>query len=416
MNVNEIKDKVQRQALNTWFKNKCRGTLEMATGVGKSRCGVLAADYVCKNKQDAKILIITPTETIRDDAWQAEFEKWGCESLLESNVVRACIQTVYKWENKHFDLVIADEIHNYIPTVKNKDYQFFKFFENNKFDKILGLSASIATSLMPRLWSVAPVVYKVDVQKALELGLISPFVVYNLAVNLTAEERLRYEKADAVFNKLFQIFTNRRGHRDIRVLFSCLNPVHFKKFCIHEGYSPEEYAEMKYYPHRCHQALKARKDILYNAENKVHAIEELVNKLSDRRGIVFSQSIDFANEVYRELGSEISTAFHSKITKKNRKKRIDDFNDLETPTRIICSAMSLNEGANLNDVSLAIIASGTSKEKDFIQRLGRSVRLQEGKEAYMIRLYIPGTKDEDWMNSSQENYHGTMIDSINQIK
>ena len=86
MDLNSIKDKVQRKGLNLWFKNNCKGTLEYATGVGKSRCGVLAADYVVSQNPEANILIITPTQAIRDEAWVDEFSKWGKSDILENNV------------------------------------------------------------------------------------------------------------------------------------------------------------------------------------------------------------------------------------------------------------------------------------------------------------------------------------------
>lgn len=415
MSVNQIKDKVQREGLNHWWKRGCKGTLEYATGVGKSRCGVLAAQFVVKNKPNAKILIITPTQTIRDEAWVQEFKNWDAGKLLNINVNIQCIQTVYKWKNQHYDLIIADEIHNYIPDVKKTDYQYYKFFENNTFDKILGLSASISNDLKPRLWKVAPVIDTIDTNDALKLGLISPFVVYNLSVDLTPAEKEAYNRATELFEKTFSIFTDSRGYRNIQVLFKCLNPTFFKAFCISEGYSPEQYKQMRNWPQLCQNAMKARKEILYNSEGKIKAIEEIVNEFPDRRGIVFSQSIDFANTVTNRLGVNIAHSFHSKIPKKTRKENLDDFNDLSTPTKIIVSASALNEGANLKDVSLAIIASGTSKEKDFIQRLGRSVRLQPGKQAIMIRLYVKGTQDEKWMESSQENFSGIEISDIQEV-
>ena len=52
------------------------------------------------------------------------------------------------------------EIHNYIPITD--EYMYFKFFENNRFDKILGLSASIDSSLLPRLDTIAPIVDSID--------------------------------------------------------------------------------------------------------------------------------------------------------------------------------------------------------------------------------------------------------------
>ena len=415
MSVNAIKDKVQRAALNKWFVNGCKGTLEMATGVGKSRCGVLASQYVVKHKPDARILIITPTQTIRDDAWVGEFTQWGASELLSTNVEIQCIQTVYKWKNEHFDLIIADEVHNYVPDVQNKDFQYFKFFLENKFDKILALSASIESSLKPRLWTIAPIVETISTAEALRMGLIAPFKVFNLAIPLTKQEQGEYDKATEVFEKTFSIFTDSRGFKNIQVLFKCLNPVAFKTFLQKEGYSAKDFRDMRAWPQLCMNAMKTRKDIIYNAENKIQAVVEILEKFSDRRGIVFSQSIDFANSVSQELGPKIATTFHSKLTKKVKKQMLDDFNDLKTSTRAIISSSALNEGANLNDVSLAIIASGTSKEKDFIQRLGRAVRLKEGKEAYMIRLYVEGTKEQSWLAKSQENFPGCFINNISEI-
>ena len=71
-----MKDRIQKEGINKWYQAGCNGTLEYATGVGKSRCGVLAAGWLVKSKPDASILILTPTQTIRDQAWIAEFKKW----------------------------------------------------------------------------------------------------------------------------------------------------------------------------------------------------------------------------------------------------------------------------------------------------------------------------------------------------
>ena len=50
MNISKIKDKIQRKGLNKWFSKPWygRGTLQYATGSGKTRCGVLAAAYLAK--------------------------------------------------------------------------------------------------------------------------------------------------------------------------------------------------------------------------------------------------------------------------------------------------------------------------------------------------------------------------------
>lgn len=415
MSVNETKDRVQREGLNRWFNNNCRGTLELATGVGKSRCGVLAAAWVVKQNPLARILIITPTQTIRDEAWVGEFKQWGHELLLNVNVSIQCIQTVHKWTGQNFDLIIADEIHNYVTEVGNSDHKYSKFFSNNKYQKILGLSASISAKLKPMIWKFAPIVLTIDTEKALELELISPFEVYNLEIKLTTEEQLQYDNANEVFNKLFQVFTDFRGIRSLQVLFKCLVPTYFKSFCAKQGYTPEEYYGMKSWPYECQEAMAKRKEIIYNATNKIEVIKKLLQKYPDRRTIIFAQSTHFVNNVVSSVGHGIAHAYHSKIPLKQRKIALNDFNDLTTKSRVIAAASALNEGANLKNISLAIISAGTSTERDFIQRLGRAVRLEKGKEAIMVRLYVAGTQDENWLESSQAKFKGTFIKYVDQV-
>ena len=50
MDINQVKDEIQRKGLNLWWSSPFygRGTLQYATGVGKTRCGVLAAALVAK--------------------------------------------------------------------------------------------------------------------------------------------------------------------------------------------------------------------------------------------------------------------------------------------------------------------------------------------------------------------------------
>ena len=71
----------------------------------------------------------------------------------------------------------------------------------------------------------------------------------------------------------------------------------------------------------------------------------------------------------------------------------------------ISAAKALNEGMDIPDISMAIIASGTSKTKDMIQRIGRAVRWEEGKQAVIFRIYIKDSQEEKWVASSQEDYN-----------
>lgn len=391
--MNDIKNQIQRKGLNKWWSYPVngRGTLQYATGVGKTRCGVLAAALIAeKEGMDCNILIITPTETIRDRAWKDEFKKWGYTNVFDSCVEAVCIQTAYKYIGRHYDLVIADEIHNYIAP------EYFNFFAHNKYDRVLGLSAYIDPTKIPLLNSVAPVCDRLSTQKARDLKLISDFVLYSVPLQLTGTEKKQYTSANNAFNSLFPFF-----HRDLKQMYSCMKPHNYENFLQSKGMYLDD--ENKAFPYRCNAAMAKRKTLLYNASSKVDAVKHLCELYPERKIIIFSQTIEFADRVTEELG-DTCVSFHSKIGKKARTANLDRLIDNRTKITRISTAKALNEGMNVPDISMAIIASGTSKTKDLIQRIGRVVRWEEGKQALIFHLHIENSQEEKWVSSSQIGY------------
>ena len=134
--------------------------------------------------------------------------------------------------------------------------------------------------------------------------------------------------------------------------------------------------------------------------------------LIERKAIIFSQTIDFADKVTSSLKNCVS--FHSKISKKKRTENLNLLKSGKSITRI-SAAKALNEGMDIPDISMAIIASGTSKTKDMIQRIGRTVRWEEGKQAVIYRIYVEDSQEEKWIASSQEDYNVELI-NINEYE
>ena len=392
MKANEVKETGQREGLNKWWSTfKGRGTLQYATGVGKTRCGVLAAALIAKRVgMDCKILILTPTQTIRDRSWKEEFKKWNEELLFETCVKTVCIQTAYKYVSETYDLVIADEIHNYISP------EYFNFFSNNYSPRVLGLSAYIDPVKLRLLTSVAPICDKVSTSEASRLGLISEYKIYNIPLKLTGTEKKSYTHANNNFNRLFGLF-----EKDLKLMYACMKPHTYNQFLQRKGMSLDD--ENKTFPYQCNAAMAKRKKLLYNASAKLDAVQQLCDMYPDRKTIIFSQTIEFADKVTEQLG-DTCVSFHSKLGKKARKVNLDKLIDNRTKVKYISTAKALNEGMNVPDISMAIIASGTSKVKDLIQRVGRTVRWEEGKQALIFHLYIEGSQEEKWVNSAQDGH------------
>ena len=89
MNINKKKYECQSEALNAWHKRRCLGTLQLCTGAGKTYAALRAIKWIFSFNPDANVLIICPTEIIRDDTFPKEFrnenETFFCESPTLQN-------------------------------------------------------------------------------------------------------------------------------------------------------------------------------------------------------------------------------------------------------------------------------------------------------------------------------------------
>lgn len=133
------------------------------------------------------------------------------------------------------------------------------------------------------------------------------------------------------------------------------------------------------------KAASDRKKFL--ASIKTRYCKELISSLSGKRFICFTGSIEQCDE----LGS--SGAIHSKS--KDYLKVIKAFNNEEINE--IYAVGMLKEGTNLENIQAGVIIQLSSKLRDFVQMLGRSLRSKETPEQHI--LYIKNTQDEVYLEN-----------------
>jgi superfamily II DNA or RNA helicase len=102
-------------------------------------------------------------------------------------------------------------------------------------------------------------------------------------------------------------------------------------------------------------SMRQRKKICLNNSNKIAATKSIVDLFSDRNGLIFSattefadqlQDNEFADQLQDKLG-DISMTFHSKLKKKEQEYVIKRFKDKRTKVRMLSSVKALNEGFNV---------------------------------------------------------------------
>ena len=131
------RDEIQNNAVISWSEAGKKGTLNLSTGIGKTFCFIKATRLLPKG---SKILFLAETSQRKFDLHKdiMFFKKlFKYDLLVEHELTFMCYQSAYKLLNTSWDLVCADEIHmSFTP-------EYSKFFENNIYKHIVGLSATV---------------------------------------------------------------------------------------------------------------------------------------------------------------------------------------------------------------------------------------------------------------------------------
>ena len=378
----------QKSILRKWVAWDCRGTLEACTGFGKTYTAVLAIQKTNEQYPDKTILVVVPTRHLKTQ-WEKQVE----ENDLQNVTVAIINSSVRRKHTCHF--LVLDEIHNYASSV------FSKIFKLVSYNWILGLTATLdrkdGRDYLVR--DHAPVIDRVTLTEALKEGYVSDFKTYNVPLIMSDEYLQQYRKLNDDFNYYFSKF----GH-DFNTAMHCLNSAPARANVARRFKTSNE--QVHIWAVQWNKNLAARKRFLYTYPPKLDAAKQIIDSL-DLKTITFSESVDFANDLTRRT-SPWSASYNSKMPKYGRAQALKDFEDDRSDVRVINTAKALDEGFDVPGVELAIICSGTSSERQNIQRTGRAIRFQEGKTGYIVNLYVKNTQDEKWLRSRQKNSVNTI--------
>jgi len=380
MKTNETKDKEQRKALNQWAQAGYVGSIIAGTGFGKSRCGVVSINHVLNVLGKESALILVPTVQLQDQ-FRDEFFKWGYDNCLD-RVDILCYQTAYKLKKQHYDIVVCDEIHLGL----SKEY--VKFFKNNTYDKLLCMTATKPEDAGKKieLFKLAPTIYTITLDECVDMGLVSPYEIYCIPVELTFGEQLEYDSIQHEFVK----------HK------MWLGPEAFdmaKFFIANKQCTSEE----KYHAAGFYKTIRERKRIVDTAHNKVSKFKAIVDANLTEKIITFGGLNEFTDQLAESV-SPLAEVYHSKRTLKQRKNALKRFKEDEV--NILCSTKALNQGFDIPNANIGIICGLTSKALSMVQRIGRLIRFEEGKTGKIYIIYVKNSQEEKWLNKAVENLKG----------
>lgn len=369
----------QKEAFAAWKANGKRGTIQAATGSGKTLLGIEAI----KENIAGSVLIVVPTIPLQKQ-WKNEIvQKLKISEDMvgyvgngffdfDRNIIIAVVNSIRNLEPKK-DLLILDEIHHY-GSVEN-----IKFLRSGKYTHVLGLSATPEREdgAHEEILKNAPIVYRYGTEKAIQDKTLSPFSLIFQGVELSQAERREYDKI----------------HEYLKA-----NPTDWNKYSFSE-ISPQ-----------LKRAYLARKHILHESLSKLETAASIIKEHEHEKIIVFSEftkSVDALEHAVRKTRPVFK--YHSNLPKAFRAAHLQAFRDCTNS--VLISAKSIDEGVNVPDANIGIIIAGSKTTRQTVQRLGRILRKRDGKKAVIYVLYCRDTVETFDMRKKEQMLRGA-ADSI----
>lgn len=342
-----------------------------------------------------RILVVVPTEEMRDVNWPAEVVEWYPDgegmNMWRNAVTCICYVSLYKYDSNDYDFVILDECHH----LTMAGFRFFKSMID-----VMALSATYPDLQRDpekylMLSKVAPLIFTYSLDQGVDDEIIAPFDIHVVWVPLD-----NVHKNVEAGPKTKRYFTTEAAH------YNALSNV------IKKMYAKKETKAAEF-------MILRRRTFLCNLPSKLAVARQLIKKVCENtqwmesgdqgaifnafiRTLVFCGSIAQANELFGD------NVYHSKKKgTKTRKSGLDRFREMELNTLGVVSAV--DEGLNIPEVDQAIIIQMDSNPRTLTQRIGRVVRWREGHTAMIWILVTVGSQDEVWYDAAIKDFDQSKI-------
>lgn len=364
----------QLEAIQEWFLNKNNGIFEMATGTGKTITALAAAVKLFSEKNRLFTIVLCPYIHLGKQ-WQKEAEEFGFRPVLVAESKSKWIEKITKlardfsagrikqgsiittnasfqrgdlidilasygvWDNT---LLIADEMHHC------GSLEMMKRLPRDVPYR-LGLSATPVreydeSGTDALLNYFGDIVFKFDLEKAINFGFLTRYFYHPTPVNLIEEEFDQYIELSNQFSKL---------HPDPR--------------------QPISDAALR--------IAVMRASVLNNSISKVEWLNSNVDVYNEMVYTIFYSGDKIFSQVRQLLGCEKGMLIHEfthKQSMKDREKLLEMFSKKEL--QALVAMKCLDEGVDIPPTRTAYFLASSSVSREFVQRRGRILRNSPGKE------------------------------------
>ncbi len=380
MKLDKRKREVQLEAGKAWIDSGYKGTIELNTGGGKT---FISFDAMVDLPKGSTVLFLAETnqreKDIIDDA-EIYLRFFGINPLEHVSFEFACYQSAYKWKDRHYDFVVLDEAHDQMSP------EYFKFHENNTYDKVMGLSATVRSE---RVY----IIDGIEVSKMDMLNKIAPVCFSYGIADAQREGTGRKLDIHIIYHKLEDTEKTVLGGTKKKP-FMTTEKRHYRY--LDDSFWSAVYSKRDF---MVKSAMSRRSNFLYSLQSKVKEVKKLRRCLKGKT-IIFNNDLDtlelITDNVVRSTKKGRTAKEQDHINKVLREKF--DKGDI----RIIGSFKMLQQGANLKGADNLIIMSMYSSMTPLVQRIGR-LRKNKEKVGNVFVFITLDTQETRWWEKATKD-------------
>lgn len=382
----------QEVGIQKWIKARCKGLLQWATGVGKTRAATMAIEKFLNKNPGRKVTVIVPSDYLKEQ-WTEILLLTGYFLNVEVKIINSAVK-----EEFSTDLLIIDEIH------KMAAETFSQIFIKCKYGAVLGLTATLERldGKHTIIEEYCPIVDTIETQEAINNGWLSPFKEYQILIDV--DDIHIYEEWNRKFYEHFAFF-----NYDFNLAMDCLKDYKVRNALVGVLYKGNNASEKQIVSKMVHahtfgfiKALKERKQFIYNHPKKIELVNFILEHRKDCKAVTFGKTIKMAEKI------KYGKVLHSKQTKQKNRMTAEEFNLLKTG--VLNTSKSINEGADIPGLNLAILYGIDSSKTTKTQQRGRVIRFEKDKESELFTIVIRNTVEEEWFRKSNQGVSFQTLD------
>jgi superfamily II DNA or RNA helicase len=354
----------QSEALAEWSRSR-KGVIRVVTGAGKTVLALACMAQQHEHDPGCRYLILVPTVALLDQ-WAVELNQTlgvpqehialhggGFRGQVDRPVNVAVLNTARVLTRELTRtgtwFVIVDECHRIAPPENRQALP-------DSPASTLGLSATPERSHDPWFEEyvvpvLGPVIFQYGYSEALRDSVIVPFSLHNIRIPIEDEEESEIHN---LTGRVGRLLGAGRSMTDVQVRRLLLQ--------------------------------RARK--IRELKSRIATTVSLIERHPGTRVLIFHESIaaaDTITQISKERGHSVA-AYHSKLGSVTRQKNLFLFR--RGLLRVLVTCRALDEGLNVPETGVGVIAAATLSIRQRIQRMGRILRPASGKaQALVYTLY-----------------------------